>query len=140
MKYNVGDKIRIKDIDWYNENKDANGDVWCFYGVHKFTKEMSKFCGKTVTISMDLTGLTGDGEYLIKEDDETNWWTDDMIEGLAEETTIKIKDLRKFINQMEIEGLNDETVLTFETKRSSEHIENITSMEYSPTTNILIFS
>lgn len=140
MKYNVGYKIRIKDIDWYNENKDANGDVWCFYGVHKFTKEMSKFCGKTVTISMDLTGLTGDGEYLIKEDDETNWWTDDMIEGLAEETTIKIKDLRKFINQMEIEGLNDETVLTFETKRSSEHIVNITSMEYSPTTNILIFS
>lgn len=57
-------------------------------------------------------------------------------------TTIKIKDLRKFINQMEIEGLNDETALTFETnetKRSSEHIENITSMEYSPTTNILIF-
>ena len=41
---------------------------------------------------------------------------------------------------MEIEGLNDETVLTFETKRSFEHIENITSMEYSPTTNILIFS
>ena len=53
---------------------------------------------------------------------------------------ITVKDLRKFINQMEIEGLNDETVLTFETKRSSGCIENITSMEYSPTTNILIFS
>ena len=76
MKYNVGDKVQIKSIDWYNENKDANGDVLCFYGVHKFTKEMSKFCDKTVTIS---TNLTGDGEYLIKEDDETNWWTDDMI-------------------------------------------------------------
>lgn len=59
-----------------------------------------------------------------------------------EKTTIKIKikDLRNFINQMEIEGLNDETVLTFETKRSSGSIENITSIEYSPTTNILIFS
>ena len=56
---------------------------------------------------------------------------------------ITVKDLRKFINQMEIEGLNDETMLTFETKRtkrSSGCIENITSMEYSPTTNILIFS
>ena len=65
---------------------------------------------------------------------------DEMIEGIVEDTTIKIKDLRKFINQMEIEGLNDETVLTFETKRSSGCIENITTMEYSPTTNILIFS
>lgn len=56
-----------------------------------------------------------------------------------EKTAIKIKDLRNFINQMEIEGLNDETVLTVETKHSSGCIENITSMEYSPTTNILIF-
>lgn len=67
-------------------------------------------------------------------------WDEILKEEEITETTIKIKDLRKFINQMEIEGLNDETVLTFETKRSSEHIENIISMEYSPTTNILIFS
>ena len=56
------------------------------------------------------------------------------------ENKITIKDLRNFIKQMEIEGLNDETILTFETKRSSGEIKNITSMEYSPTTNILIFS
>lgn len=84
MKYKVGDKVRIKSLDWYNENQDANGDVLCFYGVHKFTKEMSKFCNKTVTIS---TNLTGDGEYLIKDDDETNWWTDDMIECKVEKET-----------------------------------------------------
>lgn len=59
---------------------------------------------------------------------------------IQEKTTIKIKDLYKFINQMKIEGLNDETVLTFEAKCSSSCIENITTMEYSPTTNILIFS
>lgn len=82
MKYKVGNCVRIKSLDWYNENKDANGDVLCFYGVHRFTKEMSKFCNKTVTISVNLTG---DGEYFIKEDDETNWWTDDMIEELVEE-------------------------------------------------------
>ena len=86
MNYNVGDKVLIKSIDWYNKNKDANGDVLCFYGVHKFTKEMSKFCNKTVTIS---TNLTGDGEYLIKDDDETNWWTDEMIEGLMESIDCK---------------------------------------------------
>ena len=91
MKHNVGDKVLIKSLDWYNKNKDANGDVLCFYGVHKFTKEMSKFCNKTVTIS---TNLTGDGEYLIKDDDETNWWTDAMIEGLTEEEVfIKANDI-----------------------------------------------
>ena len=82
------------------------------------------------------------GLYIVRYDDgiQGRSLESELCEGIVEETTIKIKDLRKFINQMEIEGLNDETVLTFETKRSSEHIENITSMEYSPTTNILIFS
>lgn len=136
MKYNVGDRVRIKSIDWYNRNKDKNGYV--DVGV-LFDEEMSRWCGKTMTI-IKVNQLY----YTMEEDDISHFfWTDEMFEGLVEETTettIKIKDLRKFINQMEIEGLNDETVLTFETKRSSEHIENITSMEYSPTTNILIFS
>lgn len=89
-KYEVGDRVKIKDLDWYNKNKDANGDVLCFYDVHKFTKEMSKFCGAIVTIS---TNLTGDGEYLIKEDDETDWWTYDMIEcKVEEETNTKYED------------------------------------------------
>ena len=26
-KYNVGDKVRIKSIDWYNQNKDSYGLV-----------------------------------------------------------------------------------------------------------------
>ena len=136
MKYNVGDRVQIKSIDWYNRNKDKNGYV--DVGV-LFDEEMSRWCGKTMTI-IKVNQLY----YTMEEDDISHFfWTDEMFEGHVEETTettIKIKDLRKFINQMEIEGLNDETVLTFETKRSSEHIENITSMEYSPTTNILIFS
>ena len=136
MKYKVGDKVRIKSIDWYNENKDEDGIVEL--STHVFIPEMIEHCGQIVTIK-DVFEDTDDNAVYYME--EIVWdWTDEMIEGIVEETTIKIKDLRKFINQMEIEGLNDETVLTFETKRSSGCIENITSMEYSPTTNILIFS
>lgn len=82
MKYKVGNKVRIKSIDWYNENKDENGNVLCFENIHKFTSLMSSYCGKVVTIS---TIITGDDEYFIEEDGETDWWTDDMIEGLVEE-------------------------------------------------------
>lgn len=136
MKYNVGDKVRIKpkfhfcSVDGFNNINMKD----------EFFNEYSRlpYCETVMTI-----GIVNKDFYILKEDRWAYKWTDEMIEGLVEETTettIKIKDLRKFINQMEIEGLNDETVLTFETKRSSEHIENITSMEYSPTTNILIFS
>lgn len=27
MKYKVGDKVRIKSLDWYNKNKNKYGDV-----------------------------------------------------------------------------------------------------------------
>ena len=145
MDYKVGDKVQIKSLEWYNKNKDSDGNVvfsskvphfsWCENVRTAFTKDMVKFCGKVVTIETVWTA-----NYSIVEGTNRDYFTDEMIEGIVEDTTIKIKDLRKFINQMEIEGLNDETVLTFETKRSSGCIENITTMEYSPTTNILIFS
>jgi hypothetical protein len=140
MKYKVADKVRIKSLDWYNENKNEDGDITLIdkpNNIYNFIEEMKVLCGKVMTISN-----TKSGYYDMLEDDGEYFWTDEMIEGLANptETTIKIKDLRKFINQMEIEGLNDETVLTFKTKRSSGYIENITLMEYGTTTNILIFS
>ena len=27
LKYKIGDRVRIKSIDWYNENKDKNGYI-----------------------------------------------------------------------------------------------------------------
>ena len=48
MKFKVGDKVKIKSLDWYNTFKDDDGVVDC--GQWWFDKEMSRFCGKIVTI------------------------------------------------------------------------------------------
>lgn len=82
MKYKVGDKVRIKTLDWYNENKNEYGDVPC--GEHNFVPSMSAFCGKILTIDYhDLTDET----YQMKEDDKGYIFTNEMIEGLVEEET-----------------------------------------------------
>ena len=84
MKYKVGDKVRIKSFDWYNENRDKIGQVDCGCGCAYayFVPSMVTFCGQIVTISSVQTSLEA---YCIKEDGGTFKWTNEMIEGLAEE-------------------------------------------------------
>lgn len=79
MKYKVGDKVRIKSLDWYNENKDEFGvvdinDDFAFYA------DRSKYCGKVFTISKVF-----DNSYLVNEDNGDYYWTDEMIECKVEE-------------------------------------------------------
>lgn len=86
MKYKEGDKVRIKSLDWYNENKDADGIIDC--GVLEFDEELSAFCGKIVTLnSLSSTNAYDRDCYTIIEDNRRYNWTDDMIEGLVEEET-----------------------------------------------------
>jgi hypothetical protein len=83
MKYNVGDKVRIKSIDWYNENKDEDGIVEL--STHIFTPGMSQFCGKVVTIEDVFEDIDDNVVYYIEEIDYD--WTDEMIECKMEEET-----------------------------------------------------
>ena len=80
MKYKVGDKVKIKSLDWYNKNKDEDGEV-CVYGDSYaiFIQVMTKFCGQTVTISEVVDDLYG-----ILEDGGDYSWADYMIECLIE--------------------------------------------------------
>ena len=80
MKYNVGDKVRVKSIDWYNQNKDSRKRVALKNGYY-FTKEMTRFCDAILTIE-GVCESQNFSHYLMKEDGHV--WTDDMIEGLAE--------------------------------------------------------
>jgi len=79
MKYKIGDKVRIKSLDWYNNNKDEDGIVEL--STHVFVPGMSQFCGRVVTISH--IGV----DYYIMVEDLVGYWTDEMIEGLVAEET-----------------------------------------------------
>lgn len=79
MKYKTGDKVKIKSLDWYNQNKDEDGFVHC--GDKVFDDYMSVFCESIVTIG----GIYPHIGYDIREDMQCRIWTEDMIEGLADE-------------------------------------------------------
>ena len=81
MKYKAEDRVRAKSLDWYNENKNKFGKVWTSGkgGQIPFDKDMSKWCGKVMTIS----DVRADHYTMIE--DLVGYWTDEMIEGLVEE-------------------------------------------------------
>lgn len=76
MKYKVGDRVRVKSLDWYNEQKNPIGVVWVPEGI-AFGKDRAYFCGKIVEIKAAYAD-----RYTIHGNP---WaWTDEMFEGLAE--------------------------------------------------------
>ena len=77
MKYKKGDKVKVKSLDWYNQNKDDAGIIFCNHIC--FDEKMTEFCEKTVTI----VAQRNEKYYFIMEDNCLSFWTDDMIEGLA---------------------------------------------------------
>ena len=87
LKYKVGNHVKIKDLTWYERNKNKRGNISFPYEVEiVFTPEMSSLCGQIVTISK--IGYTqGIGFYRIREDCGIHIWTDEMIEGLVEKET-----------------------------------------------------
>lgn len=98
MKYKPGDKVRIKSLDWYSENKDEDGRVYCNY--IGFCKEMINYCGKELTIDF-VHGDDGKSVYVMKEP-KINWgFTDEMIEGFADEPQermVSLEDVCNFLN------------------------------------------
>lgn len=78
MKYKIGDKVKIKSLDWYNDNRDFYGNVEC--GFYYFIEEMSKYCGKILTIGEIYRN------YYDLQEDENFIWTDEMFDSIIENT------------------------------------------------------
>lgn len=89
MKLKVGYKVRIKSLDWYYENTDYSGNIDC--GYHYFTEDMTKYCGKVMTI-ISRTEL---GVMLMDNDTDNNYWTDEMIEDVVEPNDTEMIPLEK---------------------------------------------
>ena len=49
-KYKIGDKVRIKSIEWYNQNKDSFGLVLSDNDTNVFCYNMQKHCGEELTV------------------------------------------------------------------------------------------
>lgn len=71
MKHKVGDKVRIKSKEWYEENKDEFGVI----DSCSFTETMQHYCGKVATI-VDVD----DYSYFIDLDHGTFCWRDEIFE------------------------------------------------------------
>ena len=101
MKYKPGDKVKIKSLDWYNENKDENGRVMCDY--IGFCKEMTKYCGAILTImTISNQDIGSKQKYFMHETDHPWGFTDEMIEGLADEPQekmVSLDDVCRFLDE-----------------------------------------
>ena len=85
MKYKVGDKVRVKSLEWFNANKIV--DSYGHWSVEvnendgnkeSFVEEMTGYCGKEATIA----AIVNDSySYRIDIGGPTGWnWTDSMFE------------------------------------------------------------
>ena len=94
-KYKVGDKVRVKSLDWYNSNKDENGDVLphsdeCLF----FPEEMSEYCGK----ECEVVCVYSNGTYSLKG---MQWyWADWMFE---EESSTKEQQVIEQLEHIQTE-------------------------------------
>ena len=81
-KLELGQKVTIKSVDWYNANKDIDTGV-VILTTEYFVKSMSEYCGKTATIVDVFKDLDGESDAIIYRIDLDNgdWnWTDEMFE------------------------------------------------------------
>lgn len=77
MKYKVGDKVKVKSLEWYEDNL-SNPD-----GVD-FVFEMSKYCGSIGIITG--VSLESDTYKIYINGDDTSWfWNDSMLEDVNQE-------------------------------------------------------
>ena len=64
-KYKIGDRVRVKSLDWYNANKGKFDNI-VLGGVRpSFTHYMSRYCGQVMTIVAIDSEY---GDYTMKED------------------------------------------------------------------------
>ena len=77
-KYKVGDKVRVKSLEWYNSNKSENGNV--DRESPFFLEKMSEYCGKEIEVRC----VNPNGEYFLKGNE---WmWEDWMFEDNTDNT------------------------------------------------------
>ena len=100
MKFNAGDKVRIKSIQWYNENKNGNGEVITAQGS-TFYKRMARFCGDSRVIKAVYGTF-----YRLENDSFDDNWNDDMIEGKFKAPKTQ-EEINNYLSEIPIKDANN---------------------------------
>lgn len=79
-KFELGQKVTIKSLDWYNSNKDKNGAI--VLSTEVFVEDMAEYCGKVATILDSFEDLDRGDAVMYRIDlDNRGWnWTEEMFE------------------------------------------------------------
>ena len=81
-KLELGQKVTIKSLEWYDSNKNAHTGVLPL-STESFVSDMSEYCGKTATIVDVFKDLGGESEAIMYriDLDHRDWnWTEEMFE------------------------------------------------------------
>jgi hypothetical protein len=92
----VGDKVKIKNLDWYEKNKNEKGDVPIKPSF--FIQGMEKYCGTEVTIKE----IVKDGRYEIEEDSGDHHWTEYMFEQNIKHEPHPVFDNKKILGKNDV--------------------------------------
>ena len=109
-KYKIGQKVRVKSLDWYHHNKDSFGSVPIGDKKPKFTYGMSKYCGLVLSIN-DHSEY--EGEYYMIEDDGKYTWTDEMFEGVVDESQYHPEMSGRYYPDSELDNI-DKYIMRFD--------------------------
>ncbi len=125
MKYKIGDVVRVKSLDWYNENKDSNGCIDFYFPdiSVSLNSKMASFFGKKVTIEK----INGNS-YSINEDGHRFAWTDGMFEEPDRQLVISDEKAKQIYKTSSVEFksvLEDTFGKDFFVKDIREKVKNI---------------
>ena len=102
LKFKVGDKVRVKSLEWYNENKDVFGDI-IISKKYIFLDRMAEYCGKVLEITEICDDYFRTGNDYI--------WQDWMLEDEPINETQEVEQLIK--NSMETKEMTKEEVFEY---------------------------
>ena len=94
-KYKVGDKVRVKSLEWWKAQPKINAGKSVKCGAESFSKDMTKYCNDELTICSIY-----DKFYKVKENNFN--WTEEMFSrGFPEcEICPKTKPVSKFFTEL----------------------------------------
>lgn len=97
-KYKVGDKVRIKSLEWWENNKNESGVIET--STNSFRPEMTKYCGKETAI-IEIGEKRDATEYHIAIDEGYWYWNEEFLEdATSNEPTTLYTDLANAINKV----------------------------------------